>query len=44
MKNIKICISIFTALAISGCVHLVSYYDSVSYKILTVLKGDAKVF
>lgn len=33
-----------TVLAISGCVHLVSYYDSVSYKNLTDLKGETKVF
>ena len=44
MKNSKISISVVTALAISGCVHLVSYYDSVSYKNLTDLKGETKVF
>ncbi|MCO7188579.1 MULTISPECIES: hypothetical protein [unclassified Pseudoalteromonas] len=44
MKYIKIYISIFMMLAISGCVHLVSYYDSVSYKNLTDMKGEMKVF
>ncbi|MFQ5603320.1 MAG: hypothetical protein ACE5HS_08645 [bacterium] len=28
----------------SGCVHLVSYYDAISYKNLTDLKGEIKVF
>ena len=31
-------------LALSGCIHLVSYYDSLSYKNLTDLKGEMKVF
>jgi hypothetical protein len=38
------CIGLASALAISGCVHLVSYYDSLSYKNLTDLKGETKVF
>lgn len=35
---------LFFLLLASGCVHLVSYYDSLSYKNLTDLKGEAKVF
>lgn len=44
MKYIKICIGLLTVIAFSGCVHLVSYYDSLSYKNLTDLKGETKVF
>jgi len=35
---------ILASLLIIGCVHFVSYYDSVSYKNLTDLKGGMKVF
>jgi hypothetical protein len=44
MKYMKIFTGAITILAVSGCVHLVSYYDSLSYKNLTDLKGEAKVF
>lgn len=32
------------AIIITGCAHLVSYYDAVSYKNLTDLKGEIKIF
>lgn len=35
---------LFFLLLVSGCVHLVSYYDSLSFKNLTDLKGETKVF
>lgn len=44
MKYINLCISLAAALIVGGCIHLVSYYDSLSYKNLTDLKGETKVF
>lgn len=38
----SICILLF--ITIGGCVHLVSYYDSLSYKNLTDLKAEMRVF
>lgn len=40
--HVVLFLSIF--FATSGCVHLVSYYDAISYKNLTDLKGEMKVF
>ncbi len=44
MKSIRFIISINILIPISSCVHLVSYYDSVSYKNLTDLKAEASIF
>jgi len=40
----KFSIGIVIFLSLSGCVHMVSYYDSLSYKNLTDLKGETKIF
>lgn len=44
MNFLKQCILLMSALSITSCVHMVSYYDSLSYKNLTDLKGETRVF
>ena len=40
----KLSIGIFIVLSVISCAHTVSYYDSLSYKNLTDLKAETKVF
>ena len=43
-RAVHLVVFLWIFLAGCGCAHLVSYYDAVSYKNLTDLKGEMKVF
>lgn len=44
MKCLVSSLGAVVAVLLSGCIHLVSYYDAQTYKNLTDLKGETKVF